>query len=90
MSDELALDCSANSDAVIELGIQWTKQLGAKLVGIAIVDQPMMLDTAPALETDVDSPELQGHWKQDEERVARGDPPYDAEPEDEQGYTVEF
>jgi nucleotide-binding universal stress UspA family protein len=65
----LALDRSENSDAVVELGIHWTKQLGAKLVGIGVVDQPMMLSTVPAPETDQDAPELQGHWKEDEQRV---------------------
>jgi nucleotide-binding universal stress UspA family protein len=65
----LALDHSENSDAVVELGIHWTKQLGAKLVGIGIVDQPMLLSTAPAPESDEEAPELQGHWKEDEQRV---------------------
>ena len=65
----LALDHSENSDAVVELGIHWTKQLGAKLVGIGIVDQPLMISTAPAPESDEDAPELQGHWKEDEQRV---------------------
>jgi nucleotide-binding universal stress UspA family protein len=64
-----ALDGSENSDAVVELGVRWAKQLNARLVGISVVDQPTMLDTTPASGTDDDPTEMQGHWKEDEQRV---------------------
>jgi nucleotide-binding universal stress UspA family protein len=64
-----ALDGSTSSDAVVELGVRWAKPLNAKLVGISVVDQPTMHSTIPASETDDETGEMQGHWKEDEQRV---------------------
>ena len=64
-----ALDGFENSDPVVELGVRWAKQLNAKLVGISVVDQPTMLSTTAASQSDDEITEMQGHWKEDEQRV---------------------
>jgi nucleotide-binding universal stress UspA family protein len=65
----IALDRAENSGAVVELGAQWAKQLDARLTGISIIDQPTMLDANLAPPSSEQTAELEGHWKQDEERV---------------------
>lgn len=64
-----ALDRVENSDAVIELGVRWAQRLDARLTGISIIDQPTMLGGAPASPAHEQTAEMQGHWKEDEQRV---------------------
>jgi nucleotide-binding universal stress UspA family protein len=43
----IGLDGSAFADAAVELGLRWAKRTGAKLVGLAVVDEPAITGPQP-------------------------------------------
>ena len=65
----VGLDGSANSDAAAEWGVRWAKELGAKLVGIGIIDQPAMSNAEPLPPAGDRDPQMEGRWEHARRRV---------------------
>lgn len=67
----VGLDGSENSDAAAEWGMRWAKELGAKLVGIGIIDQPAMSNAEPLPPSGGLTPQMEGHWEAARRRVEK-------------------